>query len=161
MALRNIALVGNTEKYKVGARSTFKHKNQLLAALVIGIALTSLFMITAKPAPIWNSIGPGEYVLSNGVFVVGGWGSLTGKYYKVTADNAISGEDASNFEVAPAGFPIGFTFIDKGYGINTFNVFLWLFDFMFWTLLSLYIIYKFGFFVNKEAITKQTKKNFK
>ena len=156
MALRDIALVGNAQKYKQGARSTFKHKNQVIAALVIGIALTSLFMITAKPAPVWNSLGPGEYVLSGDAFIVGGWGAIEGKYYKVTADSVVNDLDASNFEVSPAGFPIGFTFIDKGYGINTFNIFLWFFDFMFWTLFSLFVIYKFGFFEKQ-----QTKRNLK
>ena len=152
MALRDIALVGNAEKYKIGAHSTFKRKNQLLAAFVIGLALTSLFMITAKPVPIWTYLGAGDFeMVGDGYFIVPGDGALTGKYYKVDVSSSTSGFDASYYEVAPAGFPVAFTFIDKGYGINAFNVMWFFFDVIFWMIFAFIVIYKFGFF---EKVTQ-------
>jgi hypothetical protein len=166
MALRNIALVGNAEKYKIGARSTFKRKNQLIAAFVIGVALTSLFMITAKPAPVWTYLGtePTDYILvGDGYFILPGQDALSGKYYKVDVSSSTSGLDASYYEVSPAGFPIGFTFVDKGYGLNAFNVMWFFVDVLFWMIFAFIVIYKFGFFERTAQQPKEQlpKKKFK
>ena len=100
-----------------------KYKNKIMFALVVSLIINFLFIFVHSPAPVYTWLGSDEYVaVSDSEFIVGGQGSLLGKYYLIDSTSASSGLDASNFEVYPAGFPFACTFATQEFGFILFHL---------------------------------------